>query len=104
MRVPTPAENRLTQFDLQLIAALQHDARRPNTEIARELGVAESTVRRRIDWLIREGSLEHPAAREADVCVRRPGAGERGPNGGGPEATPEEGAMTGRMTRRRFIE
>jgi Lrp/AsnC family transcriptional regulator, regulator for asnA, asnC and gidA len=58
MKPPSPAENRLTQFDLQLVAALQHDARRPNTEIARELRVAESTVRRRIDWLIREGYIE----------------------------------------------
>ena len=58
MKAPSTAENRLTQFDLQLVAALQHNARRPNTEIARELRVAESTVRRRIEWLIREGYIE----------------------------------------------
>ncbi len=58
MRKSMAAENRLSRFDLQLIATLQRDARRPNTEIAKELRVAESTVRRRIDWLIREGYIQ----------------------------------------------
>jgi DNA-binding Lrp family transcriptional regulator len=52
------ARNRLTQFDTRLIALLQVDARRPNTELARELCVVESTVRRRIDWLRREGYIQ----------------------------------------------
>jgi Lrp/AsnC family transcriptional regulator for asnA, asnC and gidA len=52
------ARNRLTEFDTRLIALLQVDARRPNTDLARELRVAESTVRRRIDWLRREGYIQ----------------------------------------------
>jgi Lrp/AsnC family transcriptional regulator for asnA, asnC and gidA len=52
------SENRLSSLDRRLIAALQRDARRPNTAIARELRVAESTVRRRIDWLTGEGYIQ----------------------------------------------
>jgi Lrp/AsnC family transcriptional regulator, regulator for asnA, asnC and gidA len=51
-------ENRLTDLDSRLIAILQRDAYRPNTDIARELRVGESTVRRRIQALIRGGSLK----------------------------------------------
>jgi Lrp/AsnC family transcriptional regulator for asnA, asnC and gidA len=52
------ARNRLSEFDTRLIALLQVDARRSNTDLARELRVAESTVRRRIDWLRREGYIQ----------------------------------------------
>ena len=52
------ARNRLSELDVQLITRLQVDARRPNTEIARELHVAESTVRRRIEALTREGYIQ----------------------------------------------
>ncbi len=41
----------LTDLDFQLMGILQIDGRRSSTEIAKELGVSESTVRRRIDWL-----------------------------------------------------
>lgn len=44
--------NGIDELDKRIIAALQSDARRPNTEIARELGIAEATVRKRIDRLI----------------------------------------------------
>ena len=37
---------------------LQVDARRPNTDIARRLGVAETTVRNRIERLTREGVVQ----------------------------------------------
>ena len=37
---------------------LQTDARRPNTDIARRLGIAETTVRNRIDRLTREGVVQ----------------------------------------------
>ena len=50
-------ENRLGTLDGRLIALLQRDAYRPNTDIARELKVGESTVRRRIQSLIRLGYL-----------------------------------------------
>ena len=51
-------ENRLSELDRRLIAILQRDAYRPNTDIARELRVGESTVRRRIQSLIRDGYLK----------------------------------------------
>lgn len=51
-------EKRLTEVDTRLIAILQRDAYRPNTDIARELGIGESTVRRRIHSLIRQGYLK----------------------------------------------
>jgi Lrp/AsnC family transcriptional regulator for asnA, asnC and gidA len=51
-------ENRLSELDNRLIAILQRDAYRPNTDIARELRVGESTVRRRIQALIRDGYLK----------------------------------------------
>ena len=37
---------------------LQADARRPNTDIARRLGVAETTVRNRIARLTRDGVVQ----------------------------------------------
>ena len=42
------------ELDLQIIAALQVNGRRPVAEIARELGVPKSTVQRRLDCLMRE--------------------------------------------------
>jgi Lrp/AsnC family transcriptional regulator, regulator for asnA, asnC and gidA len=51
-------ENRLSDLDARLIALLQRDAYRPNTDIARELRVGESTVRRRVQALIRHGYLK----------------------------------------------
>jgi Lrp/AsnC family transcriptional regulator for asnA, asnC and gidA len=50
MRNSSPIDD----VDANLIKALQEDGRRSNVEIARELGVAEGTVRNRIDRLIRE--------------------------------------------------
>lgn len=47
----------LSEFDHRLIRALQLDGRRSSTAIAKELGVSESTVRRRIDWLTEEGYI-----------------------------------------------
>jgi Lrp/AsnC family transcriptional regulator for asnA, asnC and gidA len=49
---------RLDQTDVEIIRMLQADARRPNTDIARRLGVAETTVRNRIDRLTREGVVQ----------------------------------------------
>lgn len=40
---------------------LQADARRPNTDIARRLGVAETTVRNRIERLTRDGVVQFGA-------------------------------------------
>ncbi len=44
-------------LDLQLIRLLQEDGRRPTAAIARDVGLPEATVRRRIDRLIREKTI-----------------------------------------------
>jgi DNA-binding Lrp family transcriptional regulator/predicted transcriptional regulator len=47
----------LDSLDRQVIALLQRDGRTPNVEIARELGVAEGTVRKRLERLIDSGII-----------------------------------------------
>jgi Lrp/AsnC family transcriptional regulator, regulator for asnA, asnC and gidA len=49
---------RLDHTDVEIIRMLQADARRPNTDIARRLGIAETTVRNRIERLTREGVVQ----------------------------------------------
>lgn len=44
--------DRLDEIDRRIIASLQVSARRKNVEIAAELGLAESTVRRRVEKLL----------------------------------------------------
>jgi Lrp/AsnC family transcriptional regulator for asnA, asnC and gidA len=46
------------ELDAKIVAALRADGRRANVEIARELGVAEGTVRKRIDRLVRERIIQ----------------------------------------------
>ena len=53
---------RLDDLDLDIVRALQQDGRRSNVEIARDMGVAESTVRKRLDRLIQEGIINIVAA------------------------------------------
>ncbi|MDR7434816.1 MAG: Lrp/AsnC family transcriptional regulator [Armatimonadota bacterium] len=48
----------IDELDRQIIGLLQRDGRMPNSEIARHLGVAEGTVRRRIERLIHEGIVK----------------------------------------------
>jgi Lrp/AsnC family transcriptional regulator for asnA, asnC and gidA len=48
----------LDQTDVNIIRMLQADARRPNTDIARQLGIAETTVRNRIERLTRDGVVQ----------------------------------------------
>lgn len=48
----------LSDFDRTLISLLEVDGRQSNTHIARKLQVAESTVRRRIDWLVKQGVVQ----------------------------------------------
>jgi Lrp/AsnC family transcriptional regulator for asnA, asnC and gidA len=43
----------LNEIDLRILEALQDDARTPLVRLARELGVSDTTVRARIDRLIR---------------------------------------------------
>jgi Lrp/AsnC family transcriptional regulator, regulator for asnA, asnC and gidA len=45
----------LDDIDLSILELLQENGRRPNVEIARLLGVAESTVRKRIDRMLGSG-------------------------------------------------
>jgi Lrp/AsnC family transcriptional regulator, regulator for asnA, asnC and gidA len=50
-------EDILDELDRQVIKILQADGRRPNTEIARELRVSETTVRKRISQLVSRGLI-----------------------------------------------
>ena len=45
-------------LDAQIITLLQNDGRRPTVEMARHLAVAEGTVRKRIERLIREKVIQ----------------------------------------------
>lgn len=44
-------------LDLQMIALLQEDGRMSNVELARALGIAESTVRKRLERLLQNGTV-----------------------------------------------
>jgi Lrp/AsnC family transcriptional regulator for asnA, asnC and gidA len=44
--------------DCQMIRLLQKDARIPNTEIAKRMGISEATVRTRLNRLIRDGLIQ----------------------------------------------
>lgn len=44
----------IDEIDRAIISCLQEDSRRPSAEIARSLGVAERTVRARIDRLVQD--------------------------------------------------
>lgn len=45
-------------LDAEIVEMLRADGRRPSVEIARRLGVAEGTVRKRIDRLVRERVIQ----------------------------------------------
>jgi Lrp/AsnC family transcriptional regulator for asnA, asnC and gidA len=47
----------LDEIDQRVIRILQADGRKPNTEIARELRVSETTVRKRISQLVSRGLI-----------------------------------------------
>lgn len=47
----------IDDLDRKIIAILQRDGRTPNVEMARLLGVAEGTIRRRVERLIDEGVI-----------------------------------------------
>lgn len=48
----------IDELDRKIIAILQRDGRTPNVEMARMLGVAEGTIRRRVENLIAEGVIK----------------------------------------------
>ena len=49
---------RLDELDAQIIKLLQHDGRRSNADIARSLGAAEATVRKRIHRLLKNNVIQ----------------------------------------------
>ena len=53
-----PGDASVDDIDRAIIAELQADGRRPYTEIARTVGLAEATVRQRIRRLERKGILQ----------------------------------------------
>ena len=55
-----------SDVDLDIIRLLQEDGRRPTTEIARTLGLAEATVRRRLDRLIRDEVIQIVAVADGE--------------------------------------
>lgn len=48
----------MDSLDFRIIELLQEDGRRSNTDIARRLNVSEATVRKRIDNLITNGTIQ----------------------------------------------
>jgi Lrp/AsnC family transcriptional regulator for asnA, asnC and gidA len=52
-----PADDILDEIDRRVIKILQVDGRRPNTEIARELKVSETTIRKRVAQLVSRGLI-----------------------------------------------
>jgi Lrp/AsnC family transcriptional regulator, regulator for asnA, asnC and gidA len=51
------ADDILDELDRRVIRILQVDGRRPNTEIARELRVSETTIRKRVAQLVSRGLI-----------------------------------------------
>jgi Lrp/AsnC family transcriptional regulator, regulator for asnA, asnC and gidA len=49
--------HRLDEWDRQIVSVLQREGRSSNVEIARQLGLAEATVRKRIDQLLESGAV-----------------------------------------------
>lgn len=48
----------IDELDERIIEELRHDGRRSHAELARRLGVAESTVRNRVSRLLSEGYMQ----------------------------------------------
>jgi Lrp/AsnC family transcriptional regulator for asnA, asnC and gidA len=68
VRAPSrPANQPYDGLDRQIIALLQQDGRRPNTEIAQLLGVTETTVRKRIGRLVSQNLIKVVAVPSPEV-------------------------------------
>jgi Lrp/AsnC family transcriptional regulator for asnA, asnC and gidA len=50
--------SQIDEIDARIVTLLQADGRSPNTEIARRLGLAEGTVRKRVARLLREKVMQ----------------------------------------------
>jgi len=61
-----PLSSTVDAMDRRIIALLQLDGRTSNVDIARAIGVAEATVRKRIDRLLTAGVIRVVAIPEAD--------------------------------------
>ena len=48
----------IDERDNKIIEALRRDCRAPNAQIARDVGVSEGTIRRRLNRLMTEGAIE----------------------------------------------
>jgi Lrp/AsnC family transcriptional regulator for asnA, asnC and gidA len=62
-----PVSRPYDELDRQIIALLQEDGRRPNTEIGQRLGVTETTVRKRIGRLMSENLIKVVAVPSPEV-------------------------------------
>jgi len=62
-----PTDTPYDELDRQIIALLQQDGRRPNTEIAQQLGVTETTVRKRVGRLVSENLIKVVAVASPEV-------------------------------------
>jgi Lrp/AsnC family transcriptional regulator for asnA, asnC and gidA len=68
LRQPSRTSDRpYDELDRQIIALLQQDGRRPNTEIAGLLGVTETTVRKRIGRLVSQNLIKVVAVPSPEV-------------------------------------
>jgi DNA-binding Lrp family transcriptional regulator len=50
---------KLSALDLKIIASLQENARKPVADIATDIGVSPGTIRRHMELMIKEGSLDY---------------------------------------------
>lgn len=62
-----PSDTPYDELDRQIVALLQKDGRRPNTEIGQLLGVTETTVRKRIGRLVSENLIKVVAVPSPEV-------------------------------------
>ena len=58
LKVRKRSYKELSHLDLKIIASLKNDARRPTTDIAETVGASTKTVKRRLDSMISDESLE----------------------------------------------
>jgi len=54
----TESNRKLDELDLAICSLLREDGRRPYTELAKQLGVSNGTVRYRVSKMLEEGSLQ----------------------------------------------
>jgi Lrp/AsnC family transcriptional regulator for asnA, asnC and gidA len=57
-RLAATTDRPIDELDERIIEELRHDGRRSHAELARSLGVAESTVRNRVSRLLSEGYMQ----------------------------------------------